>query len=86
MNKLQIVGGSLQISKDGIVILVIPKDTCAIDTLLLTNTIPFASIFNKYLANFTPVFNQPLSSCVDLTNTVFTESTFIAFAEANLGF
>jgi hypothetical protein len=86
MNKLEIVVGSLQISKNGTVILVIPKDACAIDTLALTNTTPFASIFNKYLANFTPVFNQPLSNCVDLTDTVFTQSTFIAFAEANLGF
>ena len=86
MNKLEIVVGSLQISKDGIIILVIPKDACAIDTLALANSTPFASIFNKYLANFTPVFNQPLSNCVDLTDTVFTPSTFIAFAEANLGF
>jgi len=86
MNKLEIVSGSLQISNGGIVILVIPKDACAIDTLALQNTIPIASIFNKFLANFTPVFIQPLSSCVDVTNTVFTQNTFIAFAEANLGF
>lgn len=86
MNKLEIVFGSLQISKDGIIILVIPKDACAINTLSLSSTIPYVSIFNKYLANFTPVFNQPLSTCVDSTNTVFTQSTFIAFSEANLGF
>lgn len=86
MNKLEIVVGSLQISLNGTVILVIPKDACAIDTLALKNATPFATIFNKYLANFTTVFNQPLSSCVDVTNTVFTQSTFIAFAEANLGF
>ena len=86
MNKLEIVFGSLQISKDGVVILVIPKDACAIDTLALSSPTPIASIFNKYLANFTPVFSKPLSSCVDLTNTAFTPSTFIAFAEANLGF
>ena len=86
MNKLEIVVGSLQISKGGVIILVIPKDACAIDTLALANATPYASIFNKYLANFTPVFNQPLSSCVDSTDTVFTPSTFIAFSEANLGF
>lgn len=86
MNKLEIIIGSLQISKNGTVILVIPKDACAIYTLALKNATPFASIFNKYLANFTPVFNQPLSTCVDSTNTVFTPSTFIAFAEVNLGF
>ncbi len=86
MNKLEIVVGSLRISKNGIVLLVIPKDACAIDTLALSNATPYVSIFNKYLANFTPVFNQPLSSCVDSTDTVFTSSTFIAFAEANLGF
>ncbi len=86
MNKLEIVIGSLQISINGTIILVIPKDACAIDTLALKNTTPTASIFNKYLANFTPVFNQPLSTCVDYTDTPFTESSFIAFAEANLGF
>jgi hypothetical protein len=86
MNKLEIVVGSLQISKDGVIILVIPKDACAIDTLALKNTTPIGLIFNKYLANFTPVFNKPLSSCVDSTNNVFTPSTFITFAEANLGF
>ena len=86
MNKLEIVFGSLQISKEGIVILIIPKDACAIDTLVLSSTMPIASIFNKYLANFTPVFNKPLSSCVDSTDAVFTPSTFVAFAEANLGF
>ena len=86
MNKLEIVIGSLQISKDGTIILVIPKDACAIETLALKDATPMVNIFNKYLANFTPVFNQPLSTCVDYTNTPFTESSFIAFAEANLGF
>jgi len=86
MNKLEIVIGSLQISTNGTIVLVIPKDACAIDTLALNEATPTVSIFNKYLANFTPVFNQPLSTCVDSTNTPFTESSFIAFAEANLGF
>ena len=86
MNKLEIVVGSLQISIDGTIILVIPKDACAIDTLALSNSTPTVSIFNKYLANFTPVFNQPLSTCVDFTDTPFTASSFITFAEANLGF
>ena len=79
MNKLEIVIGST-------IILVIPKDACAIDTLALSNSTPTVSIFNKYLANFTPVFNQPLSTCVDFTDTPFTASSFITFAEANLGF
>jgi hypothetical protein len=86
MNKLEIVIGSLQISKNGTIVLVIPKDACAIDSLALKDTTPMVNIFNKYLANFTPVFNQPLSTCVDYTNTPFTQSSFIAFAEANLGF
>lgn len=86
MNKLEIVIGSLQISANGTIVLVIPKDACAIDTLALKDATPMVNIFNKYLANFTPVFNQPLSTCVDYTNTPFTQSSFIAFAEANLGF
>jgi len=86
MNKLEIVSGSLKITKDGVVILLTPKDSCAIDTLALSNSTPYVSIFNKYLANFTPIFNQPLSTCVDSTSTAFTSSSFVAFAEANLGF
>jgi len=86
MNKLEIVVGSLQISNNGVIILVIPKDACAIDTLALQNATPIVTIFNKYLANFTLVFSQNLSTCVNATNTVFTQNTFIAFAEANLGF
>ena len=86
MNKLEIIIGSLQISVNGTIVLVIPKDACAIDTLALKDATPMVNIFNKYLANFTPVFNQPLSTCVDYTNTPFTQSSFIAFAEANLGF
>ena len=42
MNKLEIVVGSLQISNGGVIILVIPKDACAIDTLALKNTTPIA--------------------------------------------
>jgi hypothetical protein len=86
MNKLEIIVGSLRITKDGVIILIIPKDACAIDTLSLSDATPFVSIFNKYLANFTLVFSQPLSTCVDSTNTPFTTSSFISFAEANLGF
>ena len=86
MNKLEILVESLQISTNGEIILVIPKDACAIDVLALKGQTPFAFIYNKYLANFTPVFNQPLSSCVDSTNTPFTENSFISFAINNLGF
>jgi hypothetical protein len=86
MNKLEIVIGSLQISKNGEVVLVIPKDACAIDVLGLKEVTPMALIYNKYLGNFTSVFNQPLSTCVDSNNKPFTESSFIAFAVANLGF
>jgi hypothetical protein len=85
MNKLEIVFESLQITKDGVIILVIPKNTCAIDVLSLNSANPSVVIFNKYLANLTPIFTQPLSNCVDSTNTQFTQSSFIAFAEQNLG-
>lgn len=86
MIKLEIVSGSLKISKDGIVILLVPKDSCAIDVLDLEDTIPKINIFNKYLANLTTLFVQPLSDCEDSTNTPFTKSSFIAFSETNLGF
>jgi hypothetical protein len=85
MNKLEIVFESLQVSKDGVVLLVMPKNACAIDVLSLNSVIPNVVIYNKYLANFTPIFVQPLSNCVDSTNTLFTQSSFITFAEQNLG-
>ena len=86
MNKLEIVSGSLKITKDGIVILVVPKNSCEINVLDLYSPNPRIVIFNKYLANFTTLFSQPLSVCVDATNTPFTDVSFIAFAEANFGF
>jgi hypothetical protein len=85
MYKFEIVVGSLQISLNGLIILVVPKDSCAIDVLALSKSTPYISIFNKFLANFTTIFSQPLSSCINATNTPFTASSFIAFAEVNLG-
>jgi hypothetical protein len=85
MNKLEIVFESLQISVDGIIILVIPKNACSIDVLALNSVIPNVVIYNKYLANLNPVFIKPLSNCVDSTNTLFTQSSFITFAQQNLG-
>jgi hypothetical protein len=86
MLKLQIVDQSLQISDGANIILVAPKEYCAINVLSLYQDIPYIEIFNKYLANNTNVFVQPLSLCIDSTNTPFTVNSFIAFAEANLGF
>lgn len=85
MFKLEIVDGSLKISNDGKVILLYPKDSCAINSLKLLNDVPVAEIFNKYLANNTNVFVEPLSSCQDSTGTTFTVSTFITFADENFG-
>ncbi len=83
MNKLVIVFESLQISVDGIIILVIPKNACSIDVLALNSVIPNVVIYNKYLANL--IFIKPLADCVDSTNTPFTQSSFITFAQQNLG-
>jgi hypothetical protein len=86
MIKLEIVTGSLQISNGGSVILVAPKNSCAIDVLALYDVIPFIIIYNKYLGNATVIFNQPLANCEDSTGTPFDVTSFITFAEANLGF
>jgi hypothetical protein len=86
MNKLEIAVESLKISKGGIVVLLVPKNACAIDVLSLSESQPRVIIYHKFLANFTELFNQPLSLCVDSTNTPFTESSFISFAQNNLGF
>ena len=85
MFKFEIIGGSLKISKDGKVALLYPKDSCAINSLKLLANTPFVEIFNKYLANNTKTFSQPLSSCTNAIGVVFTVNTFIDFAEANLG-
>ena len=85
MFKFEIVSGSLKISENGKVVLLYPKDSCAIDSLKLLPIPPFVEIFNKYLANNTTIFSQPLSSCTNAIGVPFTVSTFIDFAEANLG-
>ena len=86
MIRLEIVDGSLQISTGGSIILVAPKDSCAIDVLSLYEATPRIFIYNKYLGTSTSIFNNPLSNCEDSKGTPFTVSSFIAFAEANLGF
>jgi hypothetical protein len=85
MFKFEIASGSLKISKDGKVALLYPKDSCAVNTLKLLADVPVVEIFNKYLANNTTVFQEPLSSCVNAIGVNFTVNTFIAFVEANLG-
>ena len=86
MITLQIIDESLQVSINADIILVAPKNLCAIDVLALYNTVPYISIYNKFLGNPTTIFYQPLSDCQDSTSTPFTISSFISFAEANLGF
>ena len=86
MIRLQIVDGSLQISNGAIIILVAPKNSCAIDVLALYDAIPSIVIYNKYLGNSTNIFTQPLANCEDSIGTPFTINSFITFAEENLGF
>ena len=86
MITLQIVDGSLQVSNNGSIILVAPKNSCAIDVLSLYDAIPLAVIYNKYLGTSTNIFTQPLANCVNAIGTPFSVNTFIDFAEANLGF
>jgi hypothetical protein len=85
MFKFEVASGSLKISKDGKVVLLYPKDSCAVDSLKLLSNAPIVEIFNKYLANNTKVFVQPLSFCTNAIGIPFTVTTFIDFAEANLG-
>jgi hypothetical protein len=80
MIRLEIVDGSLQISIGGSIILVAPKDSCAIDVLALYDDVPHISIYNKYLGNSTGIFYKPLADCEDDTGTPFTVNTFITFA------
>jgi hypothetical protein len=85
MFKFEIASGSLRISKDGKVVLLYPKDSCAVNSLKLLADVPVVEIFNKYLANNVTIFSEPLSSCVNAIGVNFTVNTFIAFVEANLG-
>jgi len=63
MFRLEIVNGSLQVSFNGAIILVAPKESCAIDVLALYASIPFVNIYNKYLGTGTVIFNKPLAYC-----------------------
>lgn len=85
MFRLEIADGSLKIFSGSNVILLYPKDACAINALALQQTNPIVEIYNKYNANYTNIFVQPLSSCSDSTEAPFNVASFIAFAEANLG-
>ncbi len=85
MFRLEIADGSLKIFDGSTVVLLYPKDACAINALALQQPIPYVEIYNKYLANNTSVFIQPLSSCEDSLSVPFDVASFIAFAEANLG-
>lgn len=85
MFTLEIAVGSLKISNEDKVILLYPKDSCAINTLALSQPIPTVEMFNKYLANNTELFREPLSLCKDSAGVTFTPSTFITFAQENLG-
>jgi len=85
MFRLEIADGSLKIFNGSTVILLYPKDACAINALALQQTTPIVEIYNKYNANNTNIFVQPLSSCEDSLAVPFDVASFIAFAEANLG-
>ena len=85
MFKLEIAIGSFKVSNDTKVILLAPKNSCAINALRLQEQTPFVEVYTKYLANNAPIFVQPLSSCTDSLGVPFDVDTFIAFAEANLG-
>jgi hypothetical protein len=86
MNKLEIISGSLKISKDGIPILLIPKSSCALEVNSLYSETPIVVIYSKYLTINTEVFVQPLSVCVDSSNNPFTQQSIITFAKENLGY
>lgn len=85
MFKLEIVDGSLKIFNGETVVLLYPKDACAINVLRLQEVNPIVEIYNKYLANSTSIFVQPLSLCKDSMDVQFDFASFLAFAEANLG-
>lgn len=86
MNKLEIVSGSLKISKNGEPVLIIPKSSCALEVNSIYSEPPIVVIYNKYLTINTKVFSQPLSECVDSNNNTFTQQGIITFANENLGY
>jgi hypothetical protein len=85
MIKLQIIDGSLQASNNESIILVAPKNLCAIDVLSLYDAIPIVVIYNKYLGNTTNIFTQPLANCEDSNGIPFNVNSFIKFSEENFG-
>jgi hypothetical protein len=86
MIKIEIVDSSLQISSETKKILVFPKLYAGFTSLLLYENVPIISLFNINVGTNLTIFQQPLSNCEDGNGVAFTADSFIAFAEANLGF
>jgi hypothetical protein len=86
MITFEIVQGSLKLSSGGIVILLIPKKDVSIIALSLEETPKKVELFNLNQGYTFVVFSKPLSQCQDVLSIPFTESTFLTFAEDNLGF
>lgn len=82
---LEISYNLLKISSGLQILLLFPKEACAIDALALNKQTPSIVIFNKYLGNNTELFSGLLSDCFDGYGIQFTKDSFISFAENNLG-
>lgn len=86
MITFEIVQGSLKLSVSETVILLIPKKDVSILALSLEENPKKVELYNLNQGYTFVVFSKPLDECQDAFSVPFTEATFLAFAEDNLGF
>lgn len=67
MNKLEIVSGSLKISKDGVVLLLVPKDACSVNALELKSAIPKVFGYDMH----TNILANPTTKELDLNHSYY---------------
>lgn len=86
MNTFTIVEGSLKITYNNVVILLIAKKDLAIIANDLYKTVPRAVLYNLQRGYNETLFNMPLTTCSVDGITPFTQSEFIDWSAQNLGF
>jgi hypothetical protein len=86
MNVFIIVKGSLKITYEDVVVLLIAKKDLSIISNELYKPVPRVALFNLNRGYNEKIFDIPLTSCSEDGTTPFTLESFILFAETNLGF
>lgn len=86
MNVFTIVEGSLKITYNNVVIVLIAKKDMAIISNKLYEKTPRAVLYNLQRGYNETIFNMPLSTCSTDGINPFTVESFLTFSQDNLGF